>query len=152
MLTDFIKNIFYLTVRFFKKHPYISSVAAVIVIITVFFGILKNGTGSANTVITVTRESISQEVSLTGKTKPGQSVELAFERGGQTNRVLAKVGDRVSAGQTLISLDSSELYAQLLQAQADLQTQKIKLRELENGTRPEEITIYQTQLENARPA
>jgi len=39
------------------------------------FSILKNGTGSANTVITVTRESISQEVSLTGKTKPGQSAK-----------------------------------------------------------------------------
>ncbi|MFH0837730.1 MAG: efflux RND transporter periplasmic adaptor subunit, partial [Patescibacteria group bacterium] len=110
------------------------------------------------------KADLIQEVSVTGSVEPAESVDLSFEISGKVNGIFADVGDRVSAGQKLISLSSEELQAQLNQAyagvaganalvqqyQAALDVQKAKLEELKKGTRPEEIQLSQTVLENAR--
>jgi len=99
--------------------------------------------------IEVRRGSIMQNVIVTGKTEPKQDVELAFERGGKVAHVFVKIGDQVSPGKVLAELDRAELYAQFLDAKANLDSQIAKLDELKKGTRIEDIKIKQTELEKA---
>lgn len=102
--------------------------------------------------VKVTKGTITQEVIVTGKTKPLQEVNLAFERSGKASRIYAAVGDKVFEGQTLAELDKTELSAQLSQAEANLETQKAKLAELRTGTRPEELQIQEGKVVSARVA
>ncbi len=111
--------------------------------------------GSSSTVPETTivgRGTIIQEVSVTGKTKAAQDVDLAFEQTGKVKAVNVQVGDKAVAGQILIELNTSELYAQLLEAQADIDTQKAGLGELEKGMKPEEIQYYEMKVANAKVA
>lgn len=102
-----------------------------------------------SSLVVVTRGSIVQEVTVTGNTKPEQSVDLAFEKSGKVVGVFANVGDAVSAGKLLIKLDSSELAGSLAEAEANVDAQNAKLLELKNGTRLEEIQIDETKVANA---
>lgn len=99
--------------------------------------------------VDVTRGDIVQLVSVTGKVKPADSVELAFERSGKVAAISVKVGDRVTAGQRLASLSNADLVAQLAQAQASLDKEIVRLAEIKSGTRPEELQIAQTAVFNA---
>jgi len=105
---------------------------------------------SALKIFTVTKGEVKSEVSVTGKVKPAKSLDLAFEKSGRIVRIYAKVGDKVGEGQQLVSLDNSDLIAQLAQAQANLKSQEAKLEQLKKGTRPEQIKIHQAQLDKAK--
>ncbi|MEK7211656.1 MAG: efflux RND transporter periplasmic adaptor subunit, partial [Patescibacteria group bacterium] len=91
----------------------------------------------------VKRGDITQEASVTGRVKPAESVDLAFERSGKVAKVAAKIGDRVRVGAMLVSLVNGDIAAQLLQAKA-------KLEELQKGARPEEIQSAETAVANAK--
>ncbi|MCH8741760.1 efflux RND transporter periplasmic adaptor subunit [Patescibacteria group bacterium] len=93
-----------------------------------------------------------QEVSVTGKVKPVESVDLAFEKSGKVNQVLVKVGQKVETGQILIVLESAELLAQLREAEANVKIQLAKLDELKQGTQPEEIQVQETKVAGAKVA
>jgi HlyD family secretion protein len=94
--------------------------------------------------------TITQVVSITGNVKPAESVDLAFEKSGKVAAVYAKVGDKVFAGQKLVALSSGGLAADLAKAEANLAAEEAALAEMKRGTRPEEITIAETDLNNAR--
>ncbi|MDD2753814.1 MAG: efflux RND transporter periplasmic adaptor subunit [Candidatus Portnoybacteria bacterium] len=99
--------------------------------------------------VRVTRGDVLQIVSVTGKVKPADSVDLAFEKSGKVASIAVRVGDKVAAGQRLATLSNSDLVAQLAQAQASLEKEIVKLAELKSGTRPEELQIAQTTVANA---
>jgi len=90
-----------------------------------------------------------QEVSVTGRVEPTESVHLAFEIAGRVSEIYTGVGDRVEQGDRLVRLDSGELDSQLSQANADLETTKAELADLQKGTRIEEITAAETTVANA---
>ncbi len=94
--------------------------------------------------------TLIQEVSVTGKVKAAQEVDLAFEKSGKIGRINVKVGDRVVMGQTLVSLENADIAAQLLGAQADLESAQAKFNEYKLGTRPEEIAAKQAELDKAK--
>jgi len=94
--------------------------------------------------------NISQIVSATGNIKAQQDLNLNFERTGKIKAIYVKVGDKVQEGQTLMVLENSDLLAQLSQAQANLAQAQVQLENLKKGARPEQIQIYQTQLETAQ--
>ncbi len=112
----------------------------------------------------VKRGDVVQGVSVAGKVKPVEEVELAFEKSGKVAGVYAKVGDAVESGQSLVILDSNDLFADLAQAeaahesskaqykqyQAALAAQEAKLAELKIGTRLEEIQVQEAKVESAR--
>ncbi len=109
------------------------------------------------------RANLEQEVSVTGRVKPAESADLAFEMGGKVETVEVDIGDSVKVGQVLVTLNSDDLKAQLRQAwagvqsaqaqlsqyQAGLESQQAKLAELKAGTRPEEIQLAETAVYNA---
>ena len=90
--------------------------------------LFKNG-NNGKEIITVTRENITQEVSVTGKTKAQNEVELGFDTNGRVARVFAVVGDKVSRGQIIAELDTVELLANLAKEKAVLAEEEEKLGE-----------------------
>jgi RND family efflux transporter MFP subunit len=62
------------------------------------------------------------------------------------------VGSKIIAGQILATQDDADLTAQVAQAKAALANQLATLVQLEQGTRPEELQIAQTNVINAQKA
>lgn len=102
--------------------------------------------------VPVARGQVREEVSITGKVKPTQSLDSAFEKGGRLTRIRVKVGDAVREGQEVMVLDNADLYAQLSQARASMRSQEAKLDQLRAGARPEELAVAQTKVESAKNA
>lgn len=141
------------------------SAAAVIAILGSSILYFKSGNSSAGTkqTVTVARATVVQDVAVTGKTKSMSRVDLAFERSGRVAQVPARTGAVVKAGQLLVQLETGELAAQYNQANSSLSAaqaqraqyvaalaiQQAKLDEILAGTRPEEITLAQNDVQNA---
>ena len=73
-----------------------------------------------------------------------------------SSKVIGKVawvgvekGDRVKEGQVLVRLEDSEYQAQLAQARASLAVAKARLKELETGSRPQEIDAAKAAMQEA---
>ncbi|MBI4385661.1 efflux RND transporter periplasmic adaptor subunit [Candidatus Parcubacteria bacterium] len=98
---------------------------------------------------TARRGTVVQEVSVTGKIKSADAVQLAFERSGRVSRLAVDSGDRVSAGAVVAELDSREAAAELKRARATVEVQRSRLAELQRGTRPEELAIAEAKRANA---
>lgn len=103
------------------------------------------------------KKDIVQEVSITGNIKPAETINLAFETGGKINRVNAKIGDKVTAGQAIAGISDTNMRAQLDNAisqlgqyEAAYQSQLAKLNQMKSGTRPEEIRIAETTVANTQ--
>ncbi|HEY4528069.1 MAG TPA: hypothetical protein VJL09_03435, partial [Candidatus Paceibacterota bacterium] len=105
--------------------------------------------GAGTEIVTASSGDLVQEVSVTGKVKPAQSVELGFDRSGRISGVFSQVGERVFAGKTLVSLYNADLVAQLREAEANLKAEEAKLEELKRGTRPEDIRVQEAKLAEA---
>jgi HlyD family secretion protein len=129
-----------------KPKYYISGI--VILLLLVIFSFGNNG-NKTQEVIEVRRDNVIKTVSVSGKTKAASFSDLSFEKSGKVTYVFANVGDRVTTGQSLVRLDSGELNANLLQAEANLSAQQIKLTEMRKGTRVEELNLQYTRTDKA---
>lgn len=101
-----------------------------IAVIAVIGVLVSNGNGMQTTA--VIRSNIIQEVASTGKVKPNQSVNLGFDKSGRVANVYSEIGDFVKEGQVIATLESGEISADLNKAQAYLEEEKIKLREIKS--------------------
>jgi len=89
----------------------------------------------------VVRGTISQEVSETGTVEPVQDLNLGFKTAGRIEKINVEVGDTVEKGSELVSLDKSQLYIQLNQAQAVLAISQAQYDKLLAGYTTQEIKI-----------
>lgn len=96
------------------------------------------------------RMDLIQEVNVTGRVQASDRVELAFEKTGRIAYVYVDVGDTVHAGQILIQLESSDVAAQIAQAEASLKIQQADLQQLILGSREEEIEVQKVKVVNAK--
>lgn len=124
-------------------------IPAIILAGIVLFMIFSSRSGAEYEFIEVAKGLIAEKVSVTGKIKPADEVNLAFENSGKITRVNGKVGDKVKAGQVILELDTRELNAKLLEASANVEANTAKLNELKRGTRQEELQIKETELKKA---
>lgn len=123
----------------------------VILVLLVIFGLVKAfGSGEDQEIIAIARGEVKEEVVVTGKTAPKEDVNLAFESGGQVVRVNVRVGDRVSAGQSLVELDRRESIARLREAEAALLIQRSRLEELRKGGSPQEVRLKELAVDQAK--
>ncbi len=109
---------------FKKKKVWIPTV---IIVAGIVIKVLFPSGGVIQKTVAVERGPVTLEVSVTGRVKPTKNLDLAFERSGRISSVFVKVGDVVSEGQALISLDHTDLDAQLAQAEANYESQKARL-------------------------
>ena len=151
--------------KFYKRPLFIVPVVIVIIIIAI---IVFTG-GEKEPVIDYVeaiKGELIQEVSVTGRVEPAESVDLSFETSGRVSQIFVDIGDTVTAGQELLRLNNSDIQALLNQAQAgvssavaradqyqaQLDTEQIILEEMKRGTRLEELQITQTSYNNAEKA
>lgn len=98
---------------------------------------------------TVERGDLSIAVAETGVVEPLTKVEVKSRIAGQVTRVLVDVGDKVSKGQPIIVLDTTESERDLARADADVAAAKATLAKLVAGARPEERAEARADLELA---
>lgn len=136
-----------------KRFVILSSVAVVVLTITAIIIIIGQITKPLPYEFAIAKkQTIIQEVSITGKVKPAQAVDLAFEKSGKIKNVFVNIGDLVQENDNLVAMETLELQAQLAQAKANLESQTAALAELQAGTRIEEIDIAKTAVNNAQKA
>jgi len=98
---------------------------------------------------TAEKRTIVRDVGMTGRVKPVEKVDLAFDEGGRIALVSASVGKDVGAGELLVQLESADLNAQRVQADANILAEEARLEALKRGTRPEEIQVAEVKVANA---
>ena len=132
-----------------KKRPYLTGLIVLFVSITLFF-VFRKETELDKDVLKVLRSDLVNEVNVTGRVKALQEVNLGFEKSGRVSSVSISEGDRVFSGQVLVRLENGSLLADLEKSKANLKSAEAVLNELKRGSRPEEITIQETKIENAK--
>ena len=100
--------------------------------------------------IEVRKGEIVEKISVTGTVQPASKIDLQFTGSGKITNIAVKVGDQVSAGQILISQDSSDLVFQAQGAQAAFEISQAKLNQLLAGSTQEDIALSQTAVSNAQ--
>ncbi|MCU0660404.1 MAG: efflux RND transporter periplasmic adaptor subunit [Candidatus Pacebacteria bacterium] len=95
-------------------------VGIVVVVCIVIFMLVGRGEQVVSETYTVKKETVSLQAKLTGRTKSGSQVALGFADNGRVDSVTVTEGDRVRKGALLASLELSDLYADLSEAQASV--------------------------------
>lgn len=90
-------------------------------------------------------QDLVETVRTHGTISSAQNVDLSFDRGGRIVKVFVQVGQKVSAGQQLITLENSAEAAQLSGAEA-------ALKQRAAGATPEQIAISQAAVDAAKAA
>ncbi|HVE78290.1 MAG TPA: efflux RND transporter periplasmic adaptor subunit [Gemmatimonadaceae bacterium] len=106
------------------------------------------------TAVEVTRGPITASVTATGSVNAPSQVKVGYAgstgAGGRITEVLARVGDRVVAGQPLVRTEDATARAALAEAHAAQRSALAKLEAVRAGARPEDIRAYLAQVEGAR--
>jgi HlyD family secretion protein len=97
----------------------------------------------------VRRGTIISTVETTGKLQAERSARLSFKSSGRVDRVIAKQGDRVRAGDVLAELDTASLRRQLEEAKTQLEISKLRLQQAREGAQPADIAAATAELEAA---
>ena len=93
----------------------------------------------------------SNNVTASGEVVPELKAQLSFPMTGVVDGVAAKEGDKVSAGQTLVTLDTQILDANVESAQANLAAAQTQVKYLKRiGTDQEHIDSAQADVERAQ--
>ena len=133
------------------------SIIGAIVIIGIIAGISYYLTPSAAkenyTTTPVTRMDLTQAVTATGQVAPDQTSILAFDQlGGTIDQVNVAVGDHVTKGEILATLESDILQSSLAGAQADVAAAQAQLAVLQEGAKPADVAVYSQKSADAETA
>jgi len=133
------------------KKPYVY-LSLIVLVAAISFLYFRGGGDLDFDFAPVERVDLEKTIDVTGRVLPASSVNLAFENSGKIGAVSTDVGDRVLAGETLVSQVTEGILADLAQARARLKSEESKLVELERGSRPEEIAVQEIKVSNAKIA
>ncbi len=107
-------------------------ISGLILIGLIFFAFTRNN-GDDQNIFTLTADNLATTGITVGGTVVAQKeVDLSFETSGRIAQVSVNAGDRVSQGQTIASLNTGIISANILKAQADLDAEIAKLNEFKN--------------------
>jgi HlyD family secretion protein len=109
----------------------------------------QNAAAVSYTTAPVTRGSITDAVTGTGPIAAANAVPLNFKNSGKVAEIDVNVGDQVKAGQVLAKLDTSDLQAQLQQAQANLANAQASYNKLVAGATPQALASAQAAIDSA---
>lgn len=121
----------------------------IIVLVGIVWYVVANSKKTTYQFVSVTRGVITETVAVTGNTTSTNSVSLAFQNGGTIASVEANLGNHVSVGETIASLDTSALRAQLQEAQANVDAENAQLQTLLAGATPQTVAVSQAALTSA---
>ena len=99
----------------------------------------------------VSQGDLAITVSGSGTVAAARTVALPFQQAGTVTAVNVRVGDQVTAGQALATIDSGALELALQQAQASLAAAQANLAQVQSGTATaQDLASAQAQLESAK--
>lgn len=96
------------------------------------------------------RRVIRESMSFVGSVRAPVTSRVSTAVDGRIARLLVEEGQRVAKGEVIAELETDLIEAQLAAAVAELVLRKEELRELENGSRPEEIEEARAAVEAAK--
>lgn len=137
-------------IRTYKKSSFIA-IASVLLIGTAVYFLLQ----PSEPVVVVElaeRGDLRQTVELNGEIVSDRDLKLQFPITGIIEKVSVKEGDKVRKGQLLATLRSSGLNADINSAAASVAQAKADLQNIQEGSRPEEITIAKSAVANRKAA
>ena len=85
-----------------------------------------------------------------GYVVPHHKIEVASKVVGKVAWIGVEKGDAVRQGQVVVRLENDEYLAQVQQEEGNVSALKARLRELETGSRPEEIALAKANHEEAQ--
>jgi HlyD family secretion protein len=103
-------------------------------------------------VVSVTRGDIAATVSATGAILPEREANLAFQTAGVVATTDVQVGVRVTQGQVLAQLDTTDLELAIRQAQISLRQAQAQLAQLAEGPSASDVAAAQAALDSAQAA
>jgi HlyD family secretion protein len=121
----------------------ISSVLVVAALAVAGFLVFSARSGSSSNSFTVTKTDLTEQVTVTGKVKAADEVDLAFELSGRVVSVPVQVGDKVKRGDLLAAIDATDAKAASQEADAALASAQIALEKMERP--PEAIDLMTAQ-------
>ena len=130
-----------------KKRIWFGGAVALVAIIIVVY--VTRSPASVFGIATAMRGDLTETVSVTGRVKATEHVDLAFDRAGRIVSVYGDVGDKKARGSTLVELDGSDIAASLAQAKASVNVATAKLDDLKQGPRQEEIDVQTVKVAEA---
>lgn len=89
-------------------------------------------------------------LNATGYIVAAHKIQLASKVIGKVAWIGVEKGDKVKQGQVLVRLEDDEYKASVLQARGNLAALQARLAELQNGSRPEEVSRAKADVENAK--
>lgn len=125
-----------------RKRPYISGAIALVVLYILYSMFLSAPKSEAETMVIEARE-FTAAVSIAGTVVAAQDVDLGFAVGGRIASVSVRPGQQVLAGTVLASIENADVRASLERARAQYNS-------VAGGTRAEELSIAQSDVDSAR--
>jgi len=132
-----------------SKKIILAIIIGVLVIAGIYQGFIKKEKPVFN-LTEVVKGNVSQEVSETGQVKEGEEINLSFKNSGRIEKIYVKVGQEVEAGESLVKLETTDLFIQLQEAKAAQSVAQAKLDKLLAGSDPAEIQKAKNKVNNAR--
>lgn len=131
-------------------------VLAVLIIFSIVHNIIKNkSTETTNSiknvkVIKVELSSLSTDVNYSGKLTAKEEVSVSPKSPGKVKTLNVKVGSTVKSGETLFTLDSDSLQAQLKQQQASIDSAKANLNKTKSSGVEQQVVQAQQAVDSAK--
>jgi len=113
---------------FFKRPLILIALLCAGAVGIAFFVFLNRNQEPAYDSVTASRSNVIQEVSVTGKVRAAQSVNLSFEKTGTVALVPVRIGQHVETGQVLARLSTQDAEKQARDAQVALEAAQLELQ------------------------
>lgn len=97
----------------------------------------------------IIKQSTSAQFLMGGKIATNEEADVTAKVSAKVSEISVDLGSKVSEGDVIIKLDTTDLQGQVDQAEAALNTAKANLANAQNSTRPEQIAQAQAALDNA---
>lgn len=124
---------------------FVALIAAIVVA-----AVILDGRGPLVPVVKVTRENLSASITSNGKVEPISPYTARAGFPTFVQKVFAKEGQAVHRGEMILTLEASDMRAQLAQARANMLTVQIDLQNAKAGGTPEQVAQLKADLQSAR--
>lgn len=137
----------------FTKKRIVIGIIVLVIVGGGFYFFTRKDTGAVVQTEVVKRGDVAETVSVTGELVPEEYADLSFSSTGSVDAVMVKIGDNVTEGAALASLDRMVLYSQLKEARIAARVAEQVEQSLRRGRTnptPEEMTGKKLLSEQAR--
>lgn len=135
---------------FILRHKILSGVGVLLLAGALIAIVMSTGGDAPQQTVLVERGTVRNVVSVSGRVQPAEEVHLAFGTSGRVASMAVSVGERVSAGQHIASLESGVLQAEYDRLSAMLRAEETRLQQLYAGPSAASRSVSSVSIESAQ--